>query len=121
MSTLKTMEIKFFGRTAGYTLLVRKRNESLEEQGAESVENKINRYKFNWIHLVTRKEYTRIPKLMMPYKPRGRQKPGRTLRRMDFSKIEQWLLSMQVIFWKTLPLVSIILSNLKRLSNFVEI
>ncbi|KAJ4446853.1 hypothetical protein ANN_13552 [Periplaneta americana] len=70
-------------RTAGYTLLDRKRNEEILEQlEVESVEEKISRYKFNWLDHVRRMENSRIPKIMMQYKPRGHRRPGRPLRRL---------------------------------------
>ncbi|KAJ4431853.1 hypothetical protein ANN_20459 [Periplaneta americana] len=70
-------------RTAGYTLLDRKRNEEILEQlEVESVEEKISRYKFNWLGHVRRMENSRIPKIMMHCKPRGHRRPGRPLRRL---------------------------------------
>ncbi|KAJ4441716.1 hypothetical protein ANN_11574 [Periplaneta americana] len=70
-------------RTAGYTLLDRKRNEEILEQlEVESVEEKISRYKFNWLDHVRRMENSRIPKIMMQYKPRGHRRPGRPLTRL---------------------------------------
>ncbi|KAJ4427350.1 hypothetical protein ANN_24970 [Periplaneta americana] len=70
-------------RTAGYTLLDRKRNEEILEQlEVESVEEKISRYKFNWLDHVRRMENSRIPKIMMQYKSRGHRRPGRSLRRL---------------------------------------
>ncbi|KAJ4440667.1 hypothetical protein ANN_08814 [Periplaneta americana] len=72
-----------YSRTAGYTLLDRKRNEEILEQlEVESVEEKINRYKLNWLDHVRKMENSRSPKIMMQYKPRGRRRPGRPLRRL---------------------------------------
>lgn len=83
MNRIKATEMKFFRRTAGYTLLDRKRNEEILEQlEVESVEEKISRYKFNWLDHVRRMENSRIPKIMMQYKPRGHRRPGRPLRRL---------------------------------------
>ncbi|KAJ4434368.1 hypothetical protein ANN_22927 [Periplaneta americana] len=83
MNRIKATEMKFFRRTAGYTLLDRKRNEEILEQlEVESVEEKITRYKFNWLDHVRRMENSRIPKIMMQYKPRGHRRPGRPLRRL---------------------------------------
>ena len=45
MSRLKTKEMKFFKRTAGYTLLHLKTNEIFEELGVESDEKKIHKTK----------------------------------------------------------------------------
>ncbi|KAJ4431590.1 hypothetical protein ANN_20189 [Periplaneta americana] len=77
-------------RTAGYTLLDRKRNEEILEQlEVESVEEKISRYKLNWLDHVRRTENSRIPKIMMQYKPRGHRRPGRPFRRLlDGAEIE---------------------------------
>ncbi|KAJ4438169.1 hypothetical protein ANN_14108 [Periplaneta americana] len=50
MNRIKATEMKFFRRTAEYTLLDRKRNEEMLEQlQVESVEEKISRYKFKWL------------------------------------------------------------------------
>ncbi|KAJ4428345.1 hypothetical protein ANN_24364 [Periplaneta americana] len=60
----------------------RKRNEEILEQlEVESVEEKISRYKFNWLYHVRRMENSRIPNIMMQYKPRGHRRPGRPFRR----------------------------------------
>ncbi|KAJ4437338.1 hypothetical protein ANN_17477 [Periplaneta americana] len=83
VNRIKATEMKFLRRTAGYTLLDRKRNEEILEQlEVESVEEKISRYKFNWLDHVRRMENSRIPKIMMQYKPRGHRRPGRPLRRL---------------------------------------
>ncbi|KAJ4438975.1 hypothetical protein ANN_14929 [Periplaneta americana] len=63
--------------------LDRKRNEEILEQlEVESIEEKINSYKLNWLDHVRRMENSRIPKIMMQYKPRGLRRPGRSLRRL---------------------------------------
>ncbi|KAJ4428069.1 hypothetical protein ANN_24083 [Periplaneta americana] len=78
----RAFNIESYFRT-GYTLLDRKRNEEILEQlEVESVEEKITRYKFNWLDHVRRMENSRIPKIMMQYKPRGHRRPGRPLRRL---------------------------------------
>ncbi|KAJ4435830.1 hypothetical protein ANN_18449 [Periplaneta americana] len=80
---IKATEMKFLRRTAGYTLLDRKRNEEILEQlEVESVEEKISRYKFNWLDHERRMENSRIPTIMMQYKSRGHRRPGRPLRRL---------------------------------------
>jgi hypothetical protein len=46
---LASLEIKFFRKTAGYTLFDHKRNkEILEEFKVEPVDKKLRRYKANW-------------------------------------------------------------------------
>ncbi|KAJ4435157.1 hypothetical protein ANN_23733 [Periplaneta americana] len=113
---IKATEMKFFRRTAGYTLLDRKRNEEILEQlEVESVEEKISRYKFNWLDHVRRMENSRIPKIMIQYKPRGHRRPGRPFRRLlDGAETVEKLLSssllsknLKVIIYKTviLPVV----------------
>ena len=51
----------------------------LKELGAGSVGNKIQKYKFNWIKKIYKMENTKIPKLLMSYKPTREQKPERLL------------------------------------------
>ncbi|KAJ4431140.1 hypothetical protein ANN_19735 [Periplaneta americana] len=110
---------EFYRRTAGYTLLDRKRNEEILEQlEAESVEEKITRYKFNWLDHVRRVENSRIPKIMMQYKPRGHRRPGRPEGKYDLdfknpqSDKSKWidakeLTNLYMEFIKEFPVVSI--------------
>jgi len=56
--------MKFFRRTAGYTLLVHKRHEEIfEELKLETVDEDLRRYKSNWLRHVTRMNSDRIPKI----------------------------------------------------------
>jgi hypothetical protein len=56
--------MKFFRRTARYTLFDHKRNEEiLEELKVEPVDEKLRRYKSNWLQCVTRMN-NRMPKVM---------------------------------------------------------
>jgi hypothetical protein len=79
---LTSIEIKFF-RTAGYTLFDHKRiEEILEELKVKSVDEKQRRYKSNWLQHVTRKNNNCMPKIMLNFRPNGRRRLGRTLKRL---------------------------------------
>jgi hypothetical protein len=69
--------IKFFRRTAGYTLFDHKSNEEiLEDLKAEPVDEKLTRYKSNWLPDVTRMNNKRVPNIMLNYRPDGRRRLG---------------------------------------------
>jgi hypothetical protein len=60
---LTLIKIKFFRRTAGYTLFDHKRNEEiLEELKVKPVDEKLRRYKSNWLQHVTRMNNNRMSK-----------------------------------------------------------
>jgi hypothetical protein len=60
--------MKFFIRTAGYTFIEHKQNEeSLEELKVESFDEKLRRYKSNWLQHVTRTNDKRT----LNYRPNG--------------------------------------------------
>jgi hypothetical protein len=60
---LTSTQMKFFGRTAGYTRFDHKSNEEiLEELKVEPVDEKQRRYKSNWLQYVTRINNNRMPK-----------------------------------------------------------
>jgi len=60
---LTTIEIKFFRRTAGYTLFNHKSNEEiLEDLKVEPDDETLTRYQSNWPRLLTRKNNNRMPK-----------------------------------------------------------
>jgi hypothetical protein len=70
--------MKFFKRTAGYTLSGHKRNEEiLEELKVEPADEKLRRYKSNWLQHVTRMNNNRMPKIMLNYGSNGRSRLGR--------------------------------------------
>jgi hypothetical protein len=84
--------MKFFRRTAGYTLFDHKRNEKIWEQlKVEPVDEKLRRYKSNWLQQVTRKNNNRAPKIMLNYSPTGRRRLGRPSKRL-FDEAETRLL-----------------------------
>jgi hypothetical protein len=77
---LKSIEIKFF-RTAGYTLFDHKRNEEISEGlKVEPVDEKLRRYKSNWLRHVTRMNNNRMAKIMLNYRPNGLRGFGRPLK-----------------------------------------
>jgi len=90
---LAPIEMKFFRRTAGYTLSDHKRNEEiLEELKVQPVDEKLRRYKSNWLRQVTRTHNNSMPKVMLNYRPTGRRRLGRSLKRLS-DKVETGLLA----------------------------
>jgi hypothetical protein len=49
----------------------------------EPAAEKLRRYKSNWLQHVTRMNYNRMPKIMLNYRPNGRRRFGRPLKRLD--------------------------------------
>jgi hypothetical protein len=75
--------MKFFRITAGYALFDHKRNEDiLKEWEPESVDEQLGRYESNWLQHVTRMNNSRMPKIMLNYRPNGRRRLGRPLKRL---------------------------------------
>jgi len=63
-------------------LFVNKRNEEiLEELEVEPFDEKLGRFKSNWLRQATRMN-TRLPKIMLNYRPNGRRRLGRPLKRL---------------------------------------
>ena len=74
--------MKFF-RKAGYMLLDDKRNDKVsEELKAEPADEKLRRYKSNWLRHVTRMDNNRMLKIMLNYRPNGQIQLGRPLKRL---------------------------------------
>jgi hypothetical protein len=46
----------------------------------EPVDEKLRRYKSNWLRYVTRKNNDRMPKIMLNYTPHGERRLGRPLK-----------------------------------------
>jgi hypothetical protein len=66
--------MKFFGRTAGQILLEHKRDlKILETLKVKPVDEKLRRYKSNWLRHVTRMNSCRTTKIMLNYRPNGRK------------------------------------------------
>jgi len=75
--------MKLFRRTAGCTLFDHKRNEEIfEELKVEPVNQKLRRYKSNWLRLIKRMNNNRMRKLMLNYRPAGRRRFGSPLKRL---------------------------------------
>jgi hypothetical protein len=80
---LRTAEIKYLRRTAGYTLLNQKRNEEiLEELHVTALEDKLCTYRHKWFQHVHRMEDNRLPKQLLNYHPKGRRRPRRPRKRL---------------------------------------
>jgi hypothetical protein len=77
------IDTTFFKSTARCTLFGRKRNEYILEQlKAEPADEKLSRFKSNWLRHVTRMYNNRITKVMLNYRPNGRIRLGRPLKRL---------------------------------------
>jgi hypothetical protein len=64
--------MKFFRRTAGYTLCDHNTNEEiLKELKKEPVDEKLRKYKSNWLQHVMRVNNNRMPKIMLKYRSDG--------------------------------------------------
>jgi hypothetical protein len=76
-------EMRFMRTTAKYIWSDYERNDDiLKELKTEPVMGKIRKYKNSWIQHVNRMQRDRIPKLLKHYKPRGRRKRGRPMKRL---------------------------------------
>jgi len=74
--------MKFFTRTAGYTLFDHKRTEEiLGELKVQAVGEKIKRYNSNWLRHVIRMSSSRMRKIMLYYRLDERGRLGRTMKR----------------------------------------
>jgi hypothetical protein len=89
---LTTTEMQFSKGTARYTLFDHKRDEEiLEELTVEPVDEKLRRYNSNWLQHATRTNSSRMPNIMLSYRPNGRRRPGRPWKRL-LDKAETGLL-----------------------------
>jgi hypothetical protein len=80
---LRTAEIKYLRRTAGYTLFDHKRTEEiLEELHVTPLEDELCTYRHKWFQHVHRMEDNRLPEQLLNYHPKGRRRPGRPLKRL---------------------------------------
>jgi hypothetical protein len=67
---LTISKIKLFRRTAGCTRFGHKINEEiLEELKVEPVDKKVRRYKSNWLRNVTRRNSSRMAKIVLNCRP----------------------------------------------------
>jgi len=77
--------VKFFRRTARYPFFDHKRNEEIFEAfKIQPADEKLRRYKSNWLRHVTRmnNNNNRTPKIIVNYRPNGRRRIGRPLKRL---------------------------------------
>jgi hypothetical protein len=73
--------MKFF-RTAGYTLFDQKRNgEIMEELKGELVDERLRRYKSNWLQEHVTGMNDRMPRIILNCKPNGGRHLGKILKR----------------------------------------
>ena len=80
---MTSIEMKIFRSSEEYTLYDHKRNEKiLEYLKVEPAAEKLRRYKSNWLRRVTRMNNSRMPKIMLFYRPNGRRRLGRPLKRL---------------------------------------
>ena len=82
MTGLEAAEMRFLRSVTGYTRLDKIRSEVIEKEleisGIQDVRLK---FKQNWINHLERTDNTRLPKLALNYKPRGRRDRGRPRKR----------------------------------------
>ena len=75
-----TIEMKFFGRRARYNRCDHKRKgEILEELKVEPVDDRLRRYKSNWLWHLTKMNNNMMPKIMLNYRSYGWRQLGRDL------------------------------------------
>lgn len=80
---ISAAEMKFLRKTAGYTLLDRKRNESIQnELKITPVVRRVKEYRRRWREHVHRMEEERSPKLAQKYTPTGKRDRGRPRRKL---------------------------------------
>ena len=76
-------EMKYMGRTAGYTWTDYKTNLHVaKELEITPVLEKLLEYKRNWIKHVNRMPRDRLPRIMKHYSPTGRRNRDRPLKRL---------------------------------------
>jgi len=64
--------MKFLSRTARYKLFDHKSNEGiLEEMKVEPIDEKLRKYKSNWLRHVKRKKNNMMPKIILNYRSNG--------------------------------------------------
>jgi hypothetical protein len=76
---LTSIKVKFFART----VFDHKRNEEiLEALKVEPVDEKLRRYKSDWLRHVTRMNSSQMLNVMVNYRPNGQRQCGRPLKRL---------------------------------------
>jgi hypothetical protein len=80
---LASIEMKFFGRTAGWAFFDHKRNEDIsKELKVEPAEQKLRRYKLVWLRYVTRLKSSMTPKILLNCRQNGGRRLGSHLKRL---------------------------------------
>ena len=75
--------MKYMRRTAGYTWTDHKTNTQIaKELKISQILDKLQEYKRNWIHRVSRMPRNRLPMVMKQFSPIGRRNHGRPLKRL---------------------------------------
>jgi hypothetical protein len=76
--------MRFLGSVKGHTRLDKIRNEDIrKELGVFSVNDRIRRYRQDWLEHVERMEEGRVLKQALWYRPKGRRDLGRPRRRWN--------------------------------------
>jgi hypothetical protein len=80
---LLSIEMRFFRKTAGYTLFGQKSNEkNLKVLKVDPVDEKLKRHKSSWLQHVIRMNNNKMLKIMLNYRPNGRRRFGSALIRL---------------------------------------
>jgi hypothetical protein len=84
MQKLQAAEMCFLRFVKGRTRLDKIRNEDIREKlGVFSINDRIRRYRKDWLGHLERMEEGRVPKLALWYRSKGRRDPGRPCRRWN--------------------------------------
>jgi hypothetical protein len=87
---LQRAEMRFLRSGKGRTRLDKIRKENIrKEKGVFSINDRIRRYRQDWLEHVEKKEEGRVPKRALWYRPKGRRDPGRPRRKWNPQKLEQ--------------------------------
>jgi hypothetical protein len=79
---LTSIQMQFFGITAGYTVFDKRNEEILEEMKVERVDEKRRRCKSNLLRHVTRMNINKMLKIILTCAPNGRRRLERPLNRL---------------------------------------
>jgi hypothetical protein len=84
MHELRAAEMRFLRSVRGCTRLDKISNEDIrKELGVFLINDRIRRYRQDWLEHVERMEEGRVPKQALWYRPKGRRDPGRPRRRWN--------------------------------------
>ena len=79
----QSIEMKFFRRIAGYIIFDHKRNEEiLEELQIEPIDVEAKRIQIKLATTCSKNEQNRTPRIMLYYRPNGRRRLGKLLKRL---------------------------------------